>query len=132
MWTGVTDNFMTKTNSRVTINKDLSIGNGLIYLPESGNSTGTLKLGLGGTSGTDDNTNMKIEFNGASNGSDEAGNMIIRTYSHIKMYSQYFTAPQMFINGQQGRIGLGTATPDARLQITAGVSTVFGNEGVST
>ncbi len=48
------------------------------------------------------------------------------------MYSQYFTAPQMFINGQQGRIGLGTATLDARLHGTAGVSTVFGNEGVSS
>jgi hypothetical protein len=77
----------------------------LIYLPKPGNSTGTLKLDLGGTAGTDDNTNMKIELNWASNGSGEAGNMIIRTYSHIKMYSQYFTAPQMYINGQQGRIG---------------------------
>ncbi len=56
--------------------------------------------------------------------------MIIRTYSHIK--SQYFTAPQIFINGQQGRIGLGTATLDARLHVTAGVSTAFSNEGVST
>jgi hypothetical protein len=44
----------------------------------------------------------------------------------------YHTAPQMFINGQQARIGLGTATPDARLHVTAGVSTAFGNEGVSS
>ena len=36
------------------------------------------------------------------------------------------------INGQQARIGLGTATPDARLHVTAGVSTAFGNEGVSS
>jgi hypothetical protein len=131
-WTGVTDYIMTLTNSNVNINKDLTIGSGFIHLPKSGNSTGTLKLGIGGVTGADDQTNMKIEINGASNGSGEAGNIIIRTYSHIKMYSQYFTVPQMFINGQQGRIGLGTATPDARLHVTAGVSTVYGNEGVTT
>jgi hypothetical protein len=49
----------------------------------------------------------------------------------MKFYSMYHTAPQMFINGQQARILLGTATPDARLHVTAGVSNVFGNEGIS-
>jgi hypothetical protein len=48
------------------------------------------------------------------------------------MYSQCYTAPQIFINGQQSRVGLGTATPDARLHVTAGISSVYGNEGVST
>ena len=82
------------TNSgNATIRGDLSIGDGLIYLPKSGNSTGTLKLGIGGATGADDQTNMKIEINGVSNGSSENGNIIIRTYSHIKMYSQYYTAP---------------------------------------
>ncbi len=68
----------------------------MIHLPKSGNSTvstGTLKLGIGGATGADDHTNMKIEINGVSNGSGESGNFIIRTYSHIKMYSQYYTAP---------------------------------------
>ena len=48
-------------NNNTTINGDLTIGNGLIYLPKNSNSTGTIKLGLGGTSGTDDTTDMKIE-----------------------------------------------------------------------
>jgi hypothetical protein len=39
---------------------------------------------------------------------------------------------QIFVNGEQSRVGLGTATPDARLHVTAGVSSVYGNEGVST
>ncbi len=51
----------------------------MIHLPSSGNSTGTLKLGIGGVTGIDDTTNMKIELNGVSNGSGEAGNMIIRS-----------------------------------------------------
>ena len=59
-------------------------------------------------------------------GDSEMGNIIIRTYAHLRIYSQYFTVPQMCINGQQGRIGLGTAIPDARLHVTAGVSTAFG------
>ena len=76
---------------------------------------------------------MKIELHGVYNSGDsELGNIIIRTYSHLKIYSKYHTAPQMFINGQQARIGLGTATPDARLHVTAGVSTLYGNEGVSS
>ena len=53
--------------SNTNIAGDLSIGNGLIYLPKSGNSTGTIKLGLGGTTGLDDTTNMKIEINGVIN-----------------------------------------------------------------
>ncbi len=48
------------------------------------------------------------------------------------MYSQYYTVPQIFINGQKSRVGLETATPDARLHVTAGISTAFGNEEVST
>jgi hypothetical protein len=40
---------------------------------------------------------MKIELHGAYNTGGEGGHMMIRTYSHIKMFSQYFTAPQMFI-----------------------------------
>jgi hypothetical protein len=119
-------------SSGVTVSDNLSIGNGLIYLPKSGNSTGTFKLGIGGITGLDDTTNMKIELNGVSNGSGEAGNIIIRTYAHIKMYSQYYTAPQLFFNGQQSRAGLGTTTPDAKLHVTAGVSSAFGNDGVST
>ena len=36
------------------------------------------------------------------------------------------------LSGQQARIGLGTATPDARLHVTAGVSNAFGDDGTST
>ena len=120
-------------NNTTTINGDLSIGNGFIYFPKPGNSLGTLKLGLGGATGADDTSNMKIELHGVYNtGDSESGNIIIRTYNHLKIYSQYHTAPQMFINGQQARIGFGTATPDARLHVTAGVSNAYGNDGVST
>jgi hypothetical protein len=56
-------------------------------------------LGVGGTTGTDDTTNTKIEINGVSNGGAEAGNIILRTYIHMKFYSIYHTVPQMFING---------------------------------
>jgi hypothetical protein len=73
---------------------------------------------------------MRIEIPVVNNSGDsELGNIIIRTYSHIIMYSQYDTAPKIF---EQSRVGLGTATPDARLHVTAGVSSVYGNEGVST
>jgi hypothetical protein len=75
---------------------------------------------------------MKIDLNGVSNGTSEAGSMILKTYTHMKFYSMYYTAPQTFMNGQQARIRIGTATPDARLHVTAGISTAFGNEGVST
>ena len=62
-------------NGNTNIGGNLSIGNGLVYLPKSGNSTGTIKLGLGGTTGADDTTNMKIEINGVSNGTaDDSGN----------------------------------------------------------
>ncbi len=76
---------------------------------------------------------MRIEIHGVNNtGDSELGNITIRTYSHIKMYSQYYTVPQIFINGEQSRVGLGTATPDAKLHVTAGVSSVYCNEGVSS
>ncbi len=75
---------------------------------------------------------MKIEINSVNNGTAEAGSMILRTYTHMKFYYVYHTAPQMYINGQQARIRLGTATPDARLHVTAGVSTAFGDDGTST
>ena len=75
---------------------------------------------------------MKIEINGVSNGTSEAGSVILRTYNHMKFYSIYHTEPHMFINGQKARIGLGTATPDARLHVTAGVSTAYGDDGTST
>ena len=81
--------FKIKNNGDLHSSGDLTIGSGFIYLPKSGNSTGTLKLGIGGATGADDHTHMKIEINGVSNGSGESGNIIIRTYSHIKMYSQY-------------------------------------------
>ena len=74
-------------NGNIKCDGNLSIGNGLIYLPKPGNSTGTIKLGLGGTTGADDTTNMKIEINGVSNGTSEAGSMILRTYTHMKFYS---------------------------------------------
>jgi hypothetical protein len=74
----------------ITTGGDLSIGNGLSYIPKNGNSLGNLKLGLGAVSGTNnENTNMRIEIHGVNNSGDsELGNIIIRTYSHIKMYSQ--------------------------------------------
>jgi hypothetical protein len=101
--------FTERPCGNVLMTGNLSIGNGFIYLPKPGNSTGTLKLGIGGTTGTDDTTNMKIEINGVRNGSAEAGAMTSRTYIHMKFYSMYHTAPQMFINGQQARIGIRTA-----------------------
>ncbi len=53
---------------------------------------------------------MRIEIHGVNNSGDsELGNIIIRTYSHIKMYSQYYAAPQIFVNGEQSRVGLGCA-----------------------
>ncbi len=58
--------------------------------------------------------------------------MILRTYVHMKFHSIYHSVPLMFINGQQARIGIGTATPDARLHVAAGVSNVFGDAGTST
>jgi hypothetical protein len=117
----------------VSCTGDLTVANGLSYFPKNGNSLGTLKLSLGAVSGTSENTNMRIEIHGVNNSGDsEVGNIIIRTYSHIKMYSQFYTVPQIFVNGEQSRVGLGTATPDARLHVTAGISSVYGNEGVST
>ncbi len=50
----------------------------------------------------------------------------------MKMYSQHCTVPQIFINGEKSRAGLGKATPDARLHVTAGVSSVYGDQGVSS
>jgi hypothetical protein len=77
-WTGIPASALA-TTSNTNIGADLSIGNGLIYFSKPGNSTGTIKLGLGGTTGTDDTTNMKIEINGVSHASAEAGNMIGRS-----------------------------------------------------
>jgi len=74
----------TVDDGNLTIAGDFSIDNGLVHLPKSGNSTGTLKLGLGGVTGADDTTDMTIELNGVSNGSGESGNIIMRTSSHIK------------------------------------------------
>ncbi len=45
------------------------------------------------------------------------------------MYSKYYTAPEIFIYGEQSRVGLGTVTTDARLHVTAGISTVYGMRG---
>ncbi len=118
-----------KRFNRFSLSDNLSIGNGQVYLSKAGNATGTIKLRVGGVTGADNNTNMKIEINGVSHDSAEAGNMIIRTYVHMKFYSIHNSVPQMFINGQQSRIGIGTATPDARLHVTAGISNVFGDAG---
>ena len=125
---------MTITSAgNVSCTGDLTVANGLSYFPKNGNSLGTLKLSLGAVSGTSENTNMRIEIHGVNNSGDsDVGSIILRTYSHIKMYSQFYTVPQIFVNGEQSRVGLGTATPDARLHVTAGISSVYGNEGVST
>ncbi len=72
-------------SNNISISGASTIGNGLIYLPKPGNSLGILKLGLGGVTGADDTTNMKIELHGVYNtGDSEFGNIIIRTYSHLK------------------------------------------------
>ncbi len=44
---------------------------------------------------------MRIEIHGVNHSGDsELGNIIIRTYAHIKMYSQYYTVHQIFVNGE--------------------------------
>ena len=101
-------------------NNGVEIGS-YITLPKSSTSTGILNLALGGTSGADDNTNMKILMYGVNSGSGGlSGSITIRAYNHIKFFSNgQGTNPNLFINGIYGLVGVGIE-PVAKLHVASG------------